>query len=104
MKKIGMIAAAVLIIGFADAARADCALGDPPALPDGKSASEADMTAASQAVKKFMAETQEYMQCLEFEGKGRPGGNWTKKYNDAVEQMEKIASNFNKELRAFKSR
>ncbi|HYE48777.1 MAG TPA: hypothetical protein VEB20_04255 [Azospirillaceae bacterium] len=104
MKRLTAIAVVVLGVGAAGVARADCALGDPPAVPEGASATEAQMTETSGAVKKFMAETQEYLSCLEFEGKGKPGGAWTKKYNDAVEQMEKLASDFNKQLRAFKSK
>jgi hypothetical protein len=99
------VAAIVLMagLGVAGVARAECTLGTPPAVPDGSKAAEADMQTTSAAVKKFMAETQDYMSCVEFEGKNG-NGNWQKKYNDAVDQMQKLAADFNKQLKAFKSK
>jgi len=104
MKKLIALAVLGWSLGFSGAAFADCTLTDPPAVPDGKTASEADMVAAQQAVKSYVAVTQEYLACLEFESKGRSGGDWTRKYNQAAEQMEKLATQFNRELKAFKSR
>lgn len=85
-------------------AHAECTLKDAPVLPDGASATEPQMIAAQQSVKAYVSETQEYLACLEFEGKGRAGGDWTKKYNEASTRMEKLAADFNKQLRAFKSK
>ena len=104
MKKVVTAIFAVAMLGFAGAAHAECTLKDAPVLPDGASAAEAQMVAAQQSVKAYVAETQEYLACLEFEGKGRAGGDWTKKYNDASTRMEKLAADFNKQLRAFKSK
>lgn len=104
MKKMVAAMLAVAAFGFVGAAHAECTLKDAPVLPDGASAAEADMVAAQQSVKAYVAETQEYLACLEFEGKGRAGGDWTKKYNDASTRMEKLAAEFNKQLRAFKSK
>ncbi|MBP7340370.1 hypothetical protein [Niveispirillum sp.] len=104
MKKIVAAVFAVAALGFAGAAHAECTLKDAPNLPDGATAVEADMVAAQQSVKAYVAETQEYLACLEFEGKGRAGGDWTKRYNDASTRMEKLAAEFNKQLRAFKSK
>lgn len=104
MKKLAALALTMLAMGIAGVAHAECTLKDAPVLPDGSSAAEADMVAAQQAVKAYVAETQEYLACLEFEGKGRAGGDWTKKYNDASTRMEKLAAEFNKQLRAFKSK
>lgn len=104
MKKVVTALFAVAMLGFAGAAHAECTLKDAPVLPDGATAAEAQMVAAQQAVKAYVAETQEYLSCLEFEGKGRAGGDWTKKYNDASTRMEKLAADFNKQLRAFKSK
>ena len=103
MKKRVAVVVLMAGMGFTGLARAECALGSPPALPDGSKAAEAEMQAASAAVKKFMAETQDYMSCVEFEGKSG-GSGWQKKYNDAVDQMQKLASEFNKQLKAFKSK
>lgn len=101
-----MVAAALVLaaVGFAGSAQAECLLKEAPALPDGATAVQDDMVKAQQAVKAYVAETQEYLSCLEFEGKGKSGGDWTKKYNDASSRMEKLAAEFNKQLRAFKSK
>ncbi|WP_044562035.1 hypothetical protein [Azospirillum sp. B4] len=103
MKK--RVAAVIMMagLGFTGLARAECTLGTPPTIPDGSKAAETEMQATSAAVKKFMAETQDYMSCVEFEGKSG-NGNWQKKYNDAVDQMQKLASEFNKQLKAFKAK
>lgn len=102
----GLIAPAVLAIsiGFAASAHANCTLSEAPVVPDGKTASEADMVAAQQAIRSFVAETQEYLACVQNEGRGRSGGDWTRRYNEASSQMEKLATEFNRQLRAFKSR
>lgn len=104
MKKRTALALAVFTIGAAGAAQAECTLKDPPAIPDGTSANQDEMLTAQQAVKAYVAETQEFLSCLEFEGKGRSGGDWTRRYNDASTRMEKLAADFNKQLRAFKSK
>ncbi|WP_035707682.1 hypothetical protein [Niveispirillum irakense] len=104
MKKRTALALALFTIGAAGAAQAECTLKDPPAIPDGASANQDEMLTAQQAVKAYVAETQEFLSCLEFEGKGRSGGDWTRRYNDASTRMEKLAADFNKQLRAFKSK
>lgn len=104
MRKITALAVLVLSFGFTTSALADCVVNTPPTIPDGKTAQEAEMVQAQLAVRSYVTETQEYLSCLENESRGRPGGDWTKKYNEASTQMEKLASNFNKQLRAFKSR
>lgn len=104
MKIRTALAVAMFTFAAAGVAKADCTLKDPPAIPDGASAAEAEMVEAQKAVKAYVAETQEFLSCLEFEGKGRSGGDWTKRYNDASARMEKLAADFNKQLRAFKSK
>lgn len=104
MKKLMMPVSAVAFLALAGAAQAECVLKDPPVLPNGATAQEAEMIAAQQAVKAYVAETQEFLSCLEFEGRGRSGGDWTRRYNDASTRMERLAAEFNKQLRAFKSK
>ena len=104
MKKLIAPAILAVVLGFAGTAQADCTLRDPPAVPDGATASQDDMVAAQAAVKAYVAETQEFLSCLEFEGRGRSGGDWTRRYNEASSRMEKLASDFNKQLKAFRSR
>ncbi len=104
MKRFAALAIVAAGIGLAGTAKADCTLSAPPAVPDGKSATEAAMVETAGAVKKFLGETEEYLACLEFEGRGKPGQSWKAKYTDAVSQMEKISSEFNQQLRTFKTR
>ncbi|MDE1148481.1 MAG: hypothetical protein PW843_17995 [Azospirillaceae bacterium] len=103
MMKRAAVAVVAIGLGATGVARAECTLGAAPTVPDGSKAAEAEMQATNAAVKKFMAETQDYMSCLEFEGKNG-STNWQKKYNDAVDQMQKLAGDFNKQLKAFKSK
>lgn len=104
MKKMTALAVLALGLGFSNSALADCTLKDPPVVPDGKAAAEADMVAAQQAIKAYVTETQEFLACLEGESRGRMSGETTKRYNEASERMEKLASDFNKQLKAFKSK
>lgn len=104
MRKLTALAVLALAFGIPTAAQADCVLSAPPVIPDGATAPEADMVAAQQALRTYVTETQEYLACLENENRGRAGRDWTRDYNEASSQMEKLASDFNKQLRAFKSR
>ncbi|WP_173012544.1 hypothetical protein [Niveispirillum sp. SYP-B3756] len=104
MKKATALAVTIASFMISGVAHAECTLNDPPTVPDGASAAESDMVAAQKAVKAYVAETQEFLACLEFEGKGKSSGDWTKRYNDASARMEKLAADFNKQLRAYKSK
>lgn len=104
MKKFAFALTLTFGLAIAGSAAADCTLKDAPPVPDGKSAAEAEMAAAQQAIKSYVAETQEFLQCLEFESKGRMSGDVTRRYNDASERMEKLAADFNKQLKAFKAK
>jgi len=100
------MAAAVVAfaVGAAGPALADCTLSDPPTIPDGSAAAEAEMLAAQESIKNYVAETQEFLSCLEFQSRGRNDRDTMRRYDQATAQMEKLASEFNKQLRAFRSR
>jgi hypothetical protein len=104
-QKSGSIAALVFssLILFNAPAWASCDIADPPALPDGASASAAEMAEAAKMVKAYIAATDEYQACLTAEGKVR-GRLDADSYNKSTERMEKLAADFNKRLKAFKSR
>jgi hypothetical protein len=104
VKKMFAAALWVAAFGFAGAVHGECLIGEVPQIPDGSTATKADMVVAQRRVKAHVAETQEYLACVEFEGKGRAGGDWTKKYIAASTRMEKLAAEFNKQLRAFQLR
>jgi hypothetical protein len=104
MKRFALSAFVLIALLASPHAKADCTLGEAPGIPDGSKATQEEMIAAQKAIKSYVAETQEYLSCVEFEGKGRSGGEWTRRYNEASNRMEKLASEFNKQLKAFKSR
>lgn len=101
MKK-AILSAALAMILFTGAASAACEQGDPPTLPDGATATEAQMADAVKSVKAYIAATEEYQACLTAEGKR--GKMDIESYNKSTERMEKLAANFNKQLKAFKGR
>jgi hypothetical protein len=82
---------------------AGCEIGDPPALPDGSTATAAEMGEAAKMVKAYISATEEYQACLTAEGKTR-GRVDADSYNKSTERMEKLAADFNRRLKAFKSR
>lgn len=101
MKK-AILSTALACLLFTSVAHAACEQGDPPILPDGATASEGEMAGAVKQVKAYIAATEEYQACLTAEGKR--GKMDIESYNKSTERMEKLAANFNKQLKAFKSR
>lgn len=100
VKFLSVIAATLIGLGVATSAMAECSnTKQPPTIPNGATASEDEMKAASAAVKGYMADTQDYLKCLEFEKSSN-----SPKYNSAQDQMAALAAEFNKQLRAFKSK
>jgi hypothetical protein len=90
----------------AGAAFAECTKESAPALPDGASADESQMISAQGAVKSYMAATNAYLECVDSSLK--KASTKTEKvklhvaYNDTVDEMNELASKFNKTLRAYK--
>ncbi|HLG88895.1 MAG TPA: hypothetical protein VKZ79_17035 [Alphaproteobacteria bacterium] len=78
---------------------AECALPTAPAVPNGASASLDEMKTAQDSVKKFLADTDDFLKCLDFSH----AADADTKHNKAVDQMQKLASNFNDQLKAFKA-
>lgn len=90
----------------------DCeAPGAAPEVPDGAEAAEDALAEASGEVRAFVAETQEYLACLE-EHEASFGEEITEEvqaeivatYNAAVEVMQEVAENFNEQVRRFRER
>ena len=91
----------------------------PSALPDGKTATEAEMLEGMKAVKAYDKAVNEYLSCLDNEkqatlsamGPEAPKDQiqqinsiHNKKYNAAVQELEQRAANFNEQVRAYKDR
>ena len=101
-------------------AQAECTYPQAPAaLPNGKTATEAEMVAGMQAVKAYDKAVNEYLACLDNEkqatitsmGADAPKDQLeqinsihNKKYNAAVQELEQRAANFNEQVRAYKNR
>ncbi|HXC58704.1 MAG TPA: hypothetical protein VN645_05270 [Steroidobacteraceae bacterium] len=92
MKK--SVSIAVLWVAFAVPAFACDKPSAPASLPDGKSAAMDDMMAAKKAVDSYKKDMEEYMSCEKNSGK----------VESAQAELEKIASRFNSEVRAFKAK
>mgnify|MGYP005811839049 CR=1 FL=1 len=105
------VALSILLAGMVSTAHAACEYPSEVQIPDGKSATQAEISAASAAVKKYLADMEAYTACLDSEAAALPADLKTpeakalhiKRYNAAVDAMEGAASRFNEELRAFKA-
>lgn len=87
-------------------------------IPNGSSATKEEMVAGQKGVKKYMADMEIYLACIEEEDKETRAGiaepdpiveaqrdeMLVKKHNAAVEDMEILAAKFNEEVRAYKAR
>jgi len=66
----------------------------PASIPDGKTAAMEEMMAAKKSVDAFKKGMEEYMSCERI----------VSKVNDAQAELEKVADNFNQQVRAFKAK
>jgi predicted outer membrane protein len=113
-RKLLTIGAAFALAFGVATAQAECAFPKAPAtIPDGKTASEAEMVAAMQAFKAYNDEVNAFGACLEEETKSKAAGTaqlmqlktmQTKKHNAAIDELQAKAKLFNEQVRVFKSR
>ncbi len=83
----------------ANAMGAECAAPNAPTIPNGASASLDQMQAAQADMKKFLADADDYMKCLDF----KHSADTDDKHDKMTQQMQKSASAFNDQLKAYKS-
>ena len=101
----------ILALGLAPLANAACNYPAELQIPDGKTATQEEITAASAGVKKYLADLETYTACLDAEAAALPVEQQTeevkalhvKRYNAAVDAMDAAAASFNTQLRAFKA-
>lgn len=107
----------IAVIFFAPTALA-CDYPDRIKIPNGSTATKDEMVAGQRSVKKFMADMETYLTCIDEEDEQvRPDIEepdliveaqrdemLVKKHNAAVDDMETVAANFNEEVRAYKAR
>ena len=111
MHKFMMIAVLGIAFAVSNPAAAACEYPADVALPDGAKATEAEMNAAAAVVKKYIADMDAYMACLDTEQAALPVEQKTpetkalhvKRHNAAVDAEEAIAARFNEQIKAFKA-
>ena len=105
-------AVALLVLALAAGpATAGCEYPAPVPVPDGKTASANEMSAAQKDVQAYVASMEQYLDCLAREEAALPPDQQTpesqaltvKRHNAAVEAMERLAAQFNEQVRAFKA-
>ena len=104
----------IALASFSLAAHADCSYPKAPsAMPDGKTASEAEMVDALKAFKAYNEEVTAFGTCLDVETKNKAAGTaqqmqlktlQMKKHNAAVDELQQKAKVFNEQVRLFKAR
>lgn len=92
-------------------ARAGCTYPPEVDVPDGSTATEAQMREANKAVKDYMAAVDSYLACLDDEEKalGDEVTDEAKKihaerHNAAVDALNAVADRYNEQVRIFKSK
>jgi hypothetical protein len=95
--------------GAAEQLIAECHTPAAPAIPDGSIATMEEMVAGQAAVKDFVAGSESYLECLskiiDDEARGPEQRNAAiSEHNRMVAAMEKIAGDFNAQIRTFKAR
>jgi hypothetical protein len=113
------LALALAAAAVTPARAADCAYPRAPAsMPDGNVASKDEMVAAMTEVKKYNAEMETYLACLDGDKKTLPADATddqkkefdrqeairVQKHNAAVDEMEAVTTKFNTQLKAFRAR
>ncbi len=117
MNRTSKILGTVVLLFSAQSAIA-CDYPARVSIPNGSSATKEEMIAGQRDVKAFVASMETYLDCLLEEEKTTRAqlddlsaedeqmreDMLNKKYNAAVEEMEKVAARFNEEVQAYKAR
>jgi hypothetical protein len=111
------LAAVLGLSGLAVAAQAECVYPDQEVrMPDGTTATQADMIDTQKAVKAYMADMEAYLACLkeehaaamaemgeeDAEAAAKREAMFTKRHDAAVDQMHLLGARFNEQVRAYK--
>lgn len=97
---------ALASLGGNDAFAACNAPMAPSKVPDGSSATKAEMLAAMTTLKRYDGDVSAYVKCLEFEMKRDRISSLERErlHNAAIEQLKAIADRFNGEVHVYKAR
>ena len=115
-----LAAVAIAATALAPAAYADCSYPQAPSnIPDGSTATMAEMLAGQKAVQSYNEQMTAYLSCIKLERDSRvaqAGDKLTKqqkaemeailaqKNNAAVDQLHAVADQFNAQVKIFKAR
>ena len=115
-----LTAAVIAAAALAPAAHADCSYPHAPVqIPDGNTATLAQMMSAQKAVQAYNQEMTAYLSCIQLERDSRVanvGDKLTKqqkqaleaievqKHNAAVDQLHAVADQFNAQVKIFKAK
>ena len=84
----------LLVVVFSSASVCACDKPEAPEIPDPSTAVTAQMVKAQNDVKAYVQQTEEYIKC-ERRSRAR---------DDAAAELERVASEFNKSIKAYKER
>jgi len=102
---------------FAAQAAFSCDYPNRVLIPNGNTATKEDMLEGQRAVKQFVADMEVYLKCIEDEETAARNAIeemtpeqeeeretvFNKKYNAAVDEMERTAAQFNAEVQAYRA-
>lgn len=117
MNRLIKIALSISLIFAAQSAVA-CDYPDRVLVPNGSTATKEDMVTGQRGVKTYVAAMEVYLDCIVEEEKAARDAMGAmdadqeqdredmlnKKYNAAVDEMERLAAQFNSEVQAYKAR
>jgi len=107
MNPVRTLCFALVAGAFALPALADCTTPVAPTkVPDGQSASEPEMVAAMQTLKRYDTDVNTYVKCLEFEAKQNrlSRDEQARRHNQAMDSLTTVAAKFNEQVRLFKAK
>jgi hypothetical protein len=114
MKKLSKLTASLILL-FSTQSVFACDYPTRVMVPNGNTATKEDMLNGQKGVKTYVTEMEVYLECIIAEEKSardalgdlEPGqeqereGMVNKKYNAAVDEMERLAAQFNAEVQAY---
>lgn len=109
MRRISLLIISVCATSLTPSAYAACVYPESVKVPDGATSTTEQMVDGQTRIKQFMAEMEEYLDCLDQEEAdlGREPTEeelqmHNQRHNAAVDEMEAVAAEFNEQVRAYK--
>lgn len=110
MVKLRHLMTAAAIATLSGPAFAACPYPEEVAVPDGSIATSEEMLDGQKSVKSYIAAMEDYLKCLDAEEIAmgdavteEERALHVKRHNAAVDAMEKLANDFNEQIRAFRA-